>query len=66
MGPVMHCGSRLLCFRSAPRSSRWIHGSPPEHKVGLLETIIGFSAVSLAILGPAGWFMCHLSSYRKK
>ncbi|OPJ81538.1 hypothetical protein AV530_009964 [Patagioenas fasciata monilis] len=66
MGPIMHRGSRLLRFGSAHQSRRCIHSSPPKEKVGLVETIIGFSAFSLAVLGPAGWFLCHLSSYKKK
>ncbi|KAK2538210.1 hypothetical protein Q9966_005529 [Columba livia] len=66
MGPIVHCGSRLLRFRSARWNSHCIHSSPPEEKVGLVETIVGFSAFSLAVLGPAGWVLCHLSSYKKK
>uniref|UniRef100_A0A8C3FN61 Uncharacterized protein n=1 Tax=Chrysemys picta bellii TaxID=8478 RepID=A0A8C3FN61_CHRPI len=30
------------------------------------ETVIGLSAFSLAVLGPAGWFLFHLPSYKKK
>uniref|UniRef100_A0A8C0IWA9 Uncharacterized protein n=1 Tax=Chelonoidis abingdonii TaxID=106734 RepID=A0A8C0IWA9_CHEAB len=29
------------------------------------ETVIGLSALSLAVLGPAGWFLFHLPSYKK-
>uniref|UniRef100_A0A674KAP1 Dolichol phosphate-mannose biosynthesis regulatory protein n=1 Tax=Terrapene triunguis TaxID=2587831 RepID=A0A674KAP1_9SAUR len=29
------------------------------------ETVIGLSAFSLAVLGPAGWFLFHLPSYKK-
>ncbi|CAN0109176.1 unnamed protein product [Bubo scandiacus] len=66
MSPVMHHGSLLFRFRSAGWSSRCVHRSPPKEKVGLVETIIGFSAFSLAVLGPAGWFLCHLPSYKNK
>ncbi|EMP32061.1 hypothetical protein UY3_10812 [Chelonia mydas] len=31
-----------------------------------METVIGLSAFSLAVLGPAGWFLFHLPSYKKK
>ncbi|KAK2541182.1 hypothetical protein Q9233_000828 [Columba guinea] len=36
MGPIMHCGSRLLRFGSARWNSHCIHSSPPEEKVGLV------------------------------
>ncbi|CAM2116222.1 unnamed protein product [Caretta caretta] len=70
MALPVHHGSRLLSihlfWRTVSRGSRLLHSQPPEENVGLVETVIGLSAFSLAVLGPAGWFLFHLPSYKKK
>ncbi|XP_048804174.1 uncharacterized protein LOC125694665 isoform X2 [Lagopus muta] len=61
---AVHHTSLLFRLRPARWSGHSIHSSPPEGKVGPVETIIGFSAFSLAVLGPAGWILYHLPSYK--
>uniref|UniRef100_A0A7M4EMK2 Cytochrome c oxidase subunit 8A, mitochondrial n=1 Tax=Crocodylus porosus TaxID=8502 RepID=A0A7M4EMK2_CROPO len=69
MTPVMHHGSRFLSscviFRTVSWGRRFLRSHPPEESLGPV-TVIGLLAFSLAILGPAGWFLSHLQSYKKK
>ncbi|XP_034530962.1 cytochrome c oxidase subunit 8A, mitochondrial [Notolabrus celidotus] len=43
-----------------------IYSRPAKGKVGAVETAIGISMFSLAILGPAGWILSHLEEYKTK
>ncbi|XP_059208918.1 cytochrome c oxidase subunit 8A, mitochondrial-like [Centropristis striata] len=64
---------RTIASRAAPvlrghtviqRAS--LYSNPPKGKVGPMETVIGLSMFSLAILGPSGWILAHLEEYKKK
>ncbi|KAF7655078.1 hypothetical protein LDENG_00061010 [Lucifuga dentata] len=64
---------RTLTSRAAPalRGSTVtqranIYTRPAKEKIGVMETTIGMSLFSLAILGPAGWVLAHLEEYKKK
>uniref|UniRef100_UPI0037E92D89 cytochrome c oxidase subunit 8A, mitochondrial n=1 Tax=Semicossyphus pulcher TaxID=241346 RepID=UPI0037E92D89 len=64
---------RTIASRAAPalRSSTVTQRAnlftrPAKDKVGLMETTIGFTLFSVAILGPAGWILAHLEDYKKK
>ncbi|XP_036379431.1 cytochrome c oxidase subunit 8A, mitochondrial [Megalops cyprinoides] len=39
---------------------------PPKDPLGPVETGIGLGMFALAILGPAGWVLANLESYKKK
>nr|XP_014354251.1 PREDICTED: uncharacterized protein LOC106707024 [Latimeria chalumnae] len=43
-----------------------VHGKPPKDPIGAVESFIGFSAISIALLGPAAWFFAHLQDYKKR
>ncbi|KAG7484898.1 hypothetical protein MATL_G00055250 [Megalops atlanticus] len=39
---------------------------PPKDALGPVETGVGLAMFSLAILGPPGWILANLESYKKK
>ncbi|XP_057715943.1 cytochrome c oxidase subunit 8A, mitochondrial-like [Corythoichthys intestinalis] len=43
-----------------------VYTRPAKEKIGAVETVIGLTLFSLAILGPSGWILAHLEDYRKK
>ncbi|XP_077587535.1 cytochrome c oxidase subunit 8A, mitochondrial-like [Stigmatopora nigra] len=43
-----------------------VYTKPAKEKIGTLETVIGLTFFSLAILGPSGWILAHLEDYKKK
>ncbi|XP_025062054.1 uncharacterized protein LOC102373396 [Alligator sinensis] len=55
-----------VIFRTVSWGRCFLRSHPPEENLGPVETVIGLAAFSLAILGPAGWFLSHLQSYKKK
>ncbi|KAK7930194.1 hypothetical protein WMY93_006589 [Mugilogobius chulae] len=44
----------------------YIHGKPPQSKVGALETVFVLAVMSLTILGPSGWILAHLEHYKSR
>ncbi|KAG8013438.1 hypothetical protein GBF38_021799 [Nibea albiflora] len=40
-------------------------GAPKGH-VGALEVVVGLGMFSLAFLGPSGWILANLESYKNK
>ncbi|XP_031735373.1 cytochrome c oxidase subunit 8A, mitochondrial [Anarrhichthys ocellatus] len=43
-----------------------LYAGPAKEKIGTVETIIGLSFFSMAILGPSGWILAHLEDYKNK
>ncbi|XP_073680846.1 cytochrome c oxidase subunit 8A, mitochondrial [Garra rufa] len=39
---------------------------PAKDSVGPAETVIGLAVFSLTILGPSGWVLANLESYKNK
>ncbi|XP_035288013.1 cytochrome c oxidase subunit 8A, mitochondrial [Anguilla anguilla] len=39
---------------------------PAKQPLGSFETVMGLAMFSLAILGPSGWILAHIESYKKK
>ncbi|XP_063058681.1 cytochrome c oxidase subunit 8B, mitochondrial [Engraulis encrasicolus] len=39
---------------------------PAKEPLGPAETVVGLVMFSLAILGPSGWILANLESYKKK
>ncbi|KAM8915257.1 cytochrome c oxidase subunit 8A, mitochondrial-like [Spinachia spinachia] len=43
-----------------------LHAGPGKEKFGTVETVIGLSLFSIAILGPSGWILAHLEDYKNR
>ncbi|KAM6985249.1 cytochrome c oxidase subunit 8A, mitochondrial [Aplochiton taeniatus] len=43
-----------------------VYTRPAKDALGPVETVIGLGMFSLAILGPAGWILANLESYKSK
>ncbi|NXO05020.1 COX8A oxidase, partial [Rhinopomastus cyanomelas] len=51
--------------RAGP-APRGFHSKPPQQALGLAETAVGFAALAVSCLGPAGWILAHLEDYKKR
>ncbi|XP_036182738.1 cytochrome c oxidase subunit 8A, mitochondrial [Myotis myotis] len=43
-----------------------VHSKPPREQLGTLDVVIGLTSCFLCILGPSGWVLSHLESYKKR
>lgn len=60
---------RVLASRAAPLvrgQTANLSSAPAKEKIGVMETTVGLTLFSLAILGPSGWILAHLEDYKKK
>ncbi|NWW90861.1 COX8A oxidase, partial [Rhynochetos jubatus] len=56
-------------LRSAVRpgpARRGIVSGPPQEPLGPGESVVGFLAMFIACMGPAGWVLAHLDDYKKR
>ncbi|KAJ8366743.1 hypothetical protein AAFF_G00342750 [Aldrovandia affinis] len=58
--------SALALRRSAITQRASLYSKPAKDALGPVETGVGLAMFTMAILGPSGYILSHIESYKKK
>uniref|UniRef100_A0A3B4AJ32 Uncharacterized protein n=1 Tax=Periophthalmus magnuspinnatus TaxID=409849 RepID=A0A3B4AJ32_9GOBI len=66
--PILRVAQRALAPKTVfiEQRATYIHGKPPQSRVGAMQSLFVLTVMSLTILGPSGWILAHLEHYKSR